>query len=261
MDYYLIGGHGAGDPGAVGNGYKEYKLTREFNALLAKYLKKLGKSVHIYDTSRDMYQQSAKGKGLYSWPHGTKPIIIETHFNAGVSSAHGSEVLIGSGLAADKYDKSILKALDKYFTNRGIKKRSDLLNMNIAKQKGLNYRLVEVAFITSKSDMKTYQANKSKLAQYMAEQLTDKKLVNNSKPKGDQPTHSAYFRGNDNKECYINIYSWDKIGKASLTSNYYDTPVEIHTKGRGVVNVATKKKVNIWNNADSKRFLFKIVKI
>ena len=29
-DWLLIAGHGQGDPGAVGNGYKEADLTREF---------------------------------------------------------------------------------------------------------------------------------------------------------------------------------------------------------------------------------------
>lgn len=40
MNILLIAGHGDGDSGAVGNGYKECDLTREFASLICSKLKK-----------------------------------------------------------------------------------------------------------------------------------------------------------------------------------------------------------------------------
>ena len=39
MNVLLIAGHGNGDSGAIGNGYEEAELTREFVVLLKENLK------------------------------------------------------------------------------------------------------------------------------------------------------------------------------------------------------------------------------
>lgn len=153
MEIYLISGHGNGDPGAIGNGYQEQDLTRKFNKLLLRHFKNNKVKVKLHNIKQDVYQLTAKGKGMYSFKNNNK-IYIETHFNAASNkNANGCETLIAQGLVADDYDKTIQKTLSKYFENRGIKKRSDLLNMNVAKQRGLNYRLIEVCFISNKDDV------------------------------------------------------------------------------------------------------------
>lgn len=258
--FYFIGGHGAGDPGAGGNGYTESTEARSLNSLIAKYVKQLGGKAVIYNTKRDMYQQSAKGKGLYAWDHPSNYVVIETHFNAFNKKARGTEVLVKSGSSSDKYDKAINKALAKYFTNRGIKKRYDLLNMNIAAQKGINYRLVEVCFIDSKKDMEQYKKNKDAIARLIAEGLVGKKFSKPKptppKPAVEKPIGKAEFMGNDGKKCFINIYKRDKVGKQLYPANYFDRPIEIAAKGRNVYNSSSGKSVDQWASADSKKYLF-----
>lgn len=247
--YFLCAGHGNLDCGAIGNGYQEWKLARQFNDLLAKYLKELGQSVQVYNsagslaTTKDMYQQSLKGQGLYSFKVDDR-IVFETHLNsASDKSAHGTELWICAGLAADKYDKAVNSVLAKYFVNRGIKKSSALLNMNIAKQRGINYRLIELCFISNKDDVAKFVKEMDNIAREMSEQLTGKSLAPSKK---DESIGIAYFLGKDMKECKLNIYPWDIYKSKVNNVDKYAHLIEINTNERAIYNVETGKKVNIW---------------
>ena len=165
--HLVIAGHGDGDPGAIGNGYKERDLTLEVTNLLdAQH-----ENIHAY-TAGNVYAQgnlATVAKGYET--------VTEIHFNAFNKTAKGTEVLIHSAYEPDGVDTKILNVLSKYFQNRGIKKRSDLGNMNIAYNKGINYRLVEVCFIDNAEDIKIYQANKNKIAKEIAEAILGMTLV------------------------------------------------------------------------------------
>ena len=159
--HLVIAGHGDGDPGAIGNGYKERDLTLEVTNLLdAQH-----ENIHAY-TAHNVYAQG----NLATIAKGYET-VTEIHFNAFNKTAKGTEVLIHSAYEPDGVDTKILNVLSKYFQNRGIKKRSDLGNMNIAYNKGINYRLVEVCFIDNAEDIKIYQANKNKIAKEIAEAI------------------------------------------------------------------------------------------
>ena len=54
MKILLIAGHGAGDPGAVGNGYKEADLTREVVSLLKTRLSKFAEVI-VHDTTKNAF--------------------------------------------------------------------------------------------------------------------------------------------------------------------------------------------------------------
>ncbi len=146
---FLDAGHGAGDPGAVGNGYTEEKLTIQFVDKLEQILKKSSQvEVIKYDNSKNSYKDNA---------YSTLPkydCFCEFHLNASANTgALGTEVLITSRYEADTTDKEINKALANYFPNRGIKKRDDLQNMNVCASKGYNYRLIELCFISNKNEV------------------------------------------------------------------------------------------------------------
>ena len=165
--HLVIAGHGDGDPGAIGNGYKERDLTLEVTNLLdAQH-----ENIHAY-TAHNVYAQG----NLATIAKGYET-VTEIHFNAFNKTAKGTEVLIHSAYEPDGVDTKILNVLSKYFQNRGIKKRSDLGNMNIAYNKGINYRLVEVCFIDNAEDIKIYQANKNKIAKEIAEAILGMTLV------------------------------------------------------------------------------------
>lgn len=247
--FYLIAGHGNGDPGAIGNGQQEYKLARQFNDILAKYLKDLGQTVQVYNSTgslegtKDMYQQSLKGQGLYSFKVDDR-IVFETHLNGSSDkTAHGTELWIGKGLAADKYDKIISNVLAKYFTQRGIKKSSVLLNMNIAKQRGINYRLIELCFISNKDDVTKLIKEMDNIARDMAEALTGKSL----KPrKASEAVGKGRIMGADGKQCWLYLYPWDVVKSRVNTKDKYSWIVEVNTNERAIFNSQTGRRVNTW---------------
>lgn len=153
----LISGHGAGDPGASGNGYTEESLTREVTTQLYNRLKKSNLSVSLYPQSKDLYKSK-------DWNYFTKnDEVIEVHFNAFNGTAKGTEVLIKTGYKPDKVDESLLTTLSKYFTNRGFKYRNDLQNMNTFASKGISYRLIEICFIDNYNDMKEYVSSETSI--------------------------------------------------------------------------------------------------
>ena len=58
--------------------------------------------------------------------------------------------------------------LDTGLGSRGIKKRTDLSNMNCAYKQGAAYSLLEVCFIDSPNDMNIYKLNKSAICSAIA---------------------------------------------------------------------------------------------
>lgn len=167
--FVLVAGHGYNDPGAVGNGTNERDFIRK-NIIdnVAKYLRSAGHTVTLYDKKQDMYQDTAygynrgytKNYGLYWVKNKLKPnAVIEFHLDWSSGNASGGHV-IKNAYAADSIDKGIQKTLeDTVGTIRGITTRNDLLNVNVAYNQNINYRLVELGFITSKKDMDYIKKN------------------------------------------------------------------------------------------------------
>ncbi len=156
---FVICGHGAGDSGAVGNGFKEAEQVRK----LGKKIKELGGSnVMLGDVSRNFY----KDKGILNLTISKDYKIIELHMDSGVKIAKGAHVIIKKGFKADEYDNALAKFLGDMFPGRSSKivGRSDLANVNRAATKGYNYRLVECGFISNPNDAKKFNSNIDEIA-------------------------------------------------------------------------------------------------
>lgn len=156
---FIICGHGAGDPGACGNGYQEAERVRT----LAKRIKKFGgDSVKVGDTSKNWYKSRLVSKN--NIPNGY--LVLELHMDSAVKSAKGAHIIIKSGMNADKYDKALADYLAKVFPGRSNKivKRSDLANINRAAAVGINYRLAECGFITNAGDIKKFNSEMDEIA-------------------------------------------------------------------------------------------------
>ena len=167
--HLVIAGHGKQpsgriDYGAEGTGYKENNLTKELCTLMDAYA---GDEMSFI-TDHDVYAYRTMGI------HTGWDSITEIHFNAFNTTAKGCEVLVHADLEADALDLKLLKVLDQTFESRGIKKRSDLYNMNVCLAKGFNYRLIEVCFIDNAGDIAIYQANKKAIAKGLVEAITGK---------------------------------------------------------------------------------------
>lgn len=154
---YIIAGHGEGDSGAVGNGYQEQERVRA----LAKRIVELGNGqVDHYPYERNCYARGDMKSINPGCP------IIELHLDS-ATGARGGHVIIPSDYGgADAYDNKLAAFVSGMFPGRSrtIVERSDLYNPNVAKSRGLNYRLLECCFITSSDDMAVFNANIDKLA-------------------------------------------------------------------------------------------------
>jgi len=156
---FVIAGHGAGDPGACGNGYTEAERVR----VLARKIKELGGgNVILGDLSRDYYRDN--GVSTLNLPEEYQ--IVELHMDAGVSTARGGHVIIFGGFQADDYDKALANMLAEILPGRSqmIVGRNKLANPERAAMRGYGYRLVEFGFITNAEDVKIFNTRMDDIA-------------------------------------------------------------------------------------------------
>lgn len=154
MKILLISGHGAGDTGACGCGYKEADLTRQATNILEGKLQAYGISVTRYPVARDAYQDNRNGALRVNFS--SYDLIIEVHFNSFNGKAYGTETLYKPSNMYQLANKITSAIASIGFMNRGPKKRTDLANMNKCARLGVPYVLIETCFIDSKADMKLY---------------------------------------------------------------------------------------------------------
>lgn len=166
MKILLMAGHGNGDPGAVGNGYQEAVLVREIVPILRDKLKAYA-DVTIFDMGENPYKYLKSN----SFNFKEFDYVLEVHFNAHkketVSNGKtmGVEILVHTTEKGTRVENAILSNITALgFTNRGVKRRSDLRNMNICKGKqGVSYALIETCFIDDIDDMALYNAKKDEV--------------------------------------------------------------------------------------------------
>lgn len=184
MKILLISGHGAGDTGAVGCGYKEAELTREATKILEGKFKPYDCTVKRYPTAHDAYQDNKRGDMQTAFS--SYGLVIEVHFNSYNGEAHGTECLyrpIRMRALAGKVADAIAR---EGFFDRGAKQRTDLMNMNTCYRSGVPYILIETCFIDNKADMKRYKEKLYTVWDEVAEAVVDyygiKKLASAGKP-------------------------------------------------------------------------------
>ena len=156
---FVIAGHGAGDPGASGNGFTEAERVR----VLAKRIKELGGgNVILGDLSRDYYRDN--GVSTLNLPGEYE--IVELHMDAGQATARGGHVIIYSGFQADDYDKALADMLTDILPGRSqmIVRRDNLANPERAAMRGYGYRLVEFGFITNAEDVEIFNTRMDDIA-------------------------------------------------------------------------------------------------
>ncbi|WP_239704823.1 N-acetylmuramoyl-L-alanine amidase [Mammaliicoccus sp. E-M24] len=235
MNILLVAGHGKGymsnDSGAVGNGTNERDFIRKsIVPNVAKYLKQAGHTVSYYGGSsmgQDLYQDTAYAYnigdtskyGMYWVKKQKYDAIVEFHLDAASPAASGGHVIIGTGLAADKIDKGIQAAIVKHVGQiRPIDPRDNLLNVNVAKQLNLNYRLVELGFITSKKDMDTIKKNLQAYTKDIAQAISGGTIVPAKVTPKPRPASKPATKKNTTAKKTTTISKGIKIGSLPPTS-------------------------------------------
>lgn len=170
MKILLIAGHGNGDVGAQGNGFKEFELNRELVNLISTQLRKYT-NVDIYDQSRNAFEDCKNG----TFNIGKYDYVFEVHFNAFNLSAYGTECFVVTEEVGITVEQEIMKRLGKYFTLRdndnifdGVKKTRFLV-IDTCKKRGMSGALLETCFIDNKNDIDVYISNKDRIASDIVE--------------------------------------------------------------------------------------------
>lgn len=165
---YVVAGHGAGDPGAIGylNGIKfeEYERVRT----LAARIKELGgDEVALSPFDQDPYKSS----GLLNWPIPSTAQVVELHMDSANFTARGAHVIYKAGFTPDRYDYELARRISEMFPGRSttLSARSDLKNCNQAAARGLSYRLVENGFISNPGDLAKFNAEVDAIARIYLE--------------------------------------------------------------------------------------------
>lgn len=159
MILFIIAGHGAGDSGAVGNGFQEAERVRA----LATRIQQLGGSqVVLGDFNKNYYKSN--GIASLALPKGAQ--ILELHVDSGESTARGAHVVIRLGFTPDAYDMALADRITEILPGRASKivGRSDLQNPNVAAKKGYPYRLLECGFISNAEDVKIFNSRMDEIA-------------------------------------------------------------------------------------------------
>lgn len=223
---FIIAGHGDGDPGASGNGYKEYERVRA----LAKRIKAYGgDNVTVGDTGRDWYKDNLISSLNISknWQ------IVELHMDgASASSARGGHVIINSGYDPDKYDKALAEFISDILPGRSstIVKRSDLANPKRAAAKGYPYRLLECGFITNAQDVKIFNGQMDDIAKGILSAFGIKasgSAAGTSKPAESKPAASTGKKTTDTIAKEVIAGKWgngnDRKKKLEAAGYNYNT--------------------------------------
>ena len=272
MKILLISGHGAGDVGACGNGYKEYNLTREVVNILASKLRKYA-TVDIYNQNRNAFYDCQNG----TFKIGKYDYVLEIHFNAFNGKAYGSECYVTTREKGITVEQAIMKNMGKFFTLRdndsifdGVK-RTNFLVINTVKSLGMSGALLETCFIDNKNDMAIYQKNKDSICQGICDGIVEGfklKQSNNSndnkneikqenKPKEPDYTGVITYQAYTDKwlpevyKCDNTDEGFAGIGNQAISGfrckpQYGDIIYEAHLKGGNWLGAVNSKdyKVN-----------------
>ena len=181
--HLIVAGHGGSDPGAIGNGTNERDFTRKYYVdQIAKYINNTpGHSAVVYDKRQNMYLDTYNGGGMYWAKKQGFDTVTEIHQDAATASATGGHVIVYSGYVPDAIDLGMRDSIHKYVGTRyshkghsGISGRNNLLQVNVAAQIGVNYRLVELGFITNARDFANFKNNNEAIAKDFAKAITGK---------------------------------------------------------------------------------------
>lgn len=172
MNILLISGHGAGDPGATGNGYREADETRKVSSALKTALDGYA-AVDVYPTDRNAFSDYQSGTLRTLAKFAKYDFVLEVHFNAfkatradGVTM--GTEIYVPTTESNTALAQAIVNAVAGCgLKNRGVKQKNYSV-IAAAKRSGVSAALLEVCFVDDPDDMAVYSKKFSQIAQSIA---------------------------------------------------------------------------------------------
>ena len=161
----VLPGHGNGDSGATGFGYQEQERVRALGNLLKILAPEV---VELGDYSKNPYADNV----IAGLNVSNDTYVIELHMDSASSaSARGGHVIIKQGYSPDWFDSALASNISRMFPGRSnsIVGRNDLKDVNVAAQRGINYRLLECCFISNYDDLKKFNDDLNGVARTILE--------------------------------------------------------------------------------------------
>lgn len=247
---FVIAGHGAGDPGAVGNGYTEAERVRA----LASRIKALGgDNVMLGDTNRNWYAD----KGISSLNISKDYQIIELHMDSAAASARGGHVIIKAGFTADAYDNALASMLKSILPGRSsmIVSRSDLANPNRAAAKGYGYRLVEFGFISNATDVQIFNSRMDDIARGVLNAFGIKATSSGSSSSSGASSSTGSAETYELvTTCKVYMNASNAKNRSNSVGSYDAGTYYVYNKADGMINVTkTKGTPGGWINPNDNR--------
>lgn len=181
----IISGHGEGDPGAIGCGYREADLNRELASLIYKKAIAGGIQAVLYDQAKNAYKRIGAGEMI---PVNGYDYVLEIHFNASVAvdesgdgKKKGTMFYLDESETGHSVEDAILKniyalggvqAWDGIVTAQRQWKTGLRVQKHIRAQ-GVSHALLETCFVSDLDDMMWYQANKERIAEAIVRGIAD----------------------------------------------------------------------------------------
>lgn len=177
MRILLIAGHGAGDSGAVGNGFQEQERTRAIVEQLKGRI--TGATVDVFDTSKNCVTECRAGRIPNFKPY---DYVLEVHLNASTNpAARGTMCYIDQSetghsvedaIMRHMYDIGYVKAWDGVVvTQRQF--TQGLVVQNRCRQQGVSHCLLETCFISNKEDIDRLNSMMAQTAQAIADGIIE----------------------------------------------------------------------------------------
>ena len=161
----LISGHRPGVNACtrlnVNEGDLNVQLTRLVAARLSGYAE-----VVVYPYLRDYYRDNLNGRIASKYNMSNFDYVFEIHFNAYDGTTVGTNVQLHlkytGGVTVEQAIADNLASRIGFRKRgvNGINRRDDLLNMNTAFRKGVDYALLETCFYDNVSDLLKYRKSK-----------------------------------------------------------------------------------------------------
>lgn len=172
MKILLVSGHVPGYNESKATGVNEGDLNVELVKLLVPRLKHYA-SVDVYPYERNMYEDNKAGclkVNLKDYNY-----VFEVHFNAYNGKARGTGIYLDQkyegGISVEQAVLNNIVALG--FTERGITRRNDLLNMRTCFNLNIDYALLETCFFDNAEDMLLYSQKKTQVADAITKGIAD----------------------------------------------------------------------------------------
>lgn len=236
MKILLIAGHGAGDPGAIGCGYKEANLTRELVTLIKPLLSDYA-DVTVYDFDRKMSNDLARGMRFNFKNY---DYVFEVHFNAAGATAKGTEVLRHLKASNRTENALILQNMTMLgFVNRGVKPRSDLIVMNTCFAQSVPYALFETCFISNEKDMALYQEKKKQVAEAVSDGIVKGFGLKEAKKMKFKDCEGHYAEKHINELYEMGVVNGD--GNGNFRPNDKITRADVAIMVRNAIRAASGK--------------------